>query len=90
MANPTHDADVLLSETIISVLSEMKGQLYLNRYRDNPKYEKMLDTIILGFGSYLEFKSGFYPSDSIDGRRLLSQYKNGIRLFKNNFHHLWL
>ena len=67
-------------EKIAEIIEEVAYKLSF--YQSNStKRTKILDKIALGFGAYLEMRSGYYTKKSRDFRILKRKYSKGLRLF---------
>ena len=63
-----------------------------NSYPDEltpEKWEGILNDISLGFGSYLEMRSGIYTFEDKEFKRLDKNFKRGLKLFTRYYTHLW-
>lgn len=53
------------------------------------KWELILNDISLGFGSYLEMRSGIYTFEDKEFKRLDKNFKRGLKLFTRYYTNLW-
>lgn len=63
-----------------------------NSYPDEltpEKWEGILNDISLGFGSYLEMRSGIYTFEDKEFKRLDKNFKRGLKLFTRYYTNLW-
>lgn len=76
---------------IISLVT-LKMSDKTNSYPDEltpEKWEGILNDISLGFGSYLEMRSGIYTFEDKEFKRLDKNFKRGLKLFTKYYTHLW-
>lgn len=76
----------IISEVTLRMADKARG------YPDGltpEKWELILNDISLGFGSYLEMRSGWYDFQDKEFKRLDKNFKRGLKLFTRYYTNLW-
>ena len=83
-----------LDEQLGKIISEVTLKM-ADKFNSYPsdltpeKWEGILNDISLGFGSYLEMRSGWYDFEDKEFKRLDKNFKRGLKLFTRYYTHLW-
>lgn len=83
-----------LDEELGKIISQVTLKMAdkTNSYPDGltpEKWEGILNDISLGFGSYLEMRSGIYTFEDKEFKRLDKNFKRGLKLFTRYYTNLW-